>query len=115
MYEDTENQCTTKFDEAKTYFEGLTKSQRNTYMTSSDYIIETSRVRFSAWAAHLGKQITYSNNDYVISDAQNYLLFDTISSIKENNALFFVVIGLLTGVTSVGAFILIKRRKQESK
>ena len=115
MYEDTENQCTSKFTTAKDYFEGLTKAQRSSFMTSGDYIIENARLRFEAWATHLGKQIAYSNNDYVISDAQNYLLFDTISSIKEKNALFFVVIGLLTGVTLVGAFILIKRRKQESK
>ena len=115
MYADTNNQCTSKFSVAIGYFESMNKSERSAFMTSNDYVISTARERLEAWAAHLGKQITYSNNDYIVTDAQNYLLFDTISSIKENNTLFFVVIGLLTGVTSVGAFILIKRRKQESK
>ena len=115
MYADTNNQCTSKFSVAIGYFESMNKTERSTFMTSNDYVISTARERLEAWAAHLGKQITYSNNDYIVTDAQNYLLFDTISSIKENNTIFFVIIGLLTGVTSVGAFILIKRRKQESK
>ena len=115
MYADTNNQCTSKFNVAIGYFESMNKTERSTFMTSNDYVILTARERLEAWAAHLGKQITYSNNDYIVIDAQNYLLFDTISSIKENNTIFFVIIGLVTGVTSVGAFILIKRRKQESK
>ena len=115
MFEDTNNQCNSKFSAAIVYFTNMPKSGRVTFMTSNDYVISTARERLEAWAAHLGKQITYSNNDYIVTDAQNYLLFDTISSIKENNTIFFVIIGLLTGVTSVGAFILMKRRKQESK
>ena len=115
MYADTNNQCTSKFNVAIGYFESMDKSERSTFMTSNDYVISTARERLQAWAAHLGKQITYSNNDYIVMDAQNYLLFDIISITKENNAIFFVIVGLLTGVTSLGAFVFIKRRKQESK
>ena len=111
MFTDTSNQCTTKFSFAKSYFEDLNSSNRTIFMTSNDYVISNARERFEAWAAHLGKQITYSNNDYIVTDAQNYLLFDTLSSNKENNTLLFVVVSLLTGTTSLCTLILIKRRK----
>ena len=67
MYEDTNGQCNTKFAIAKGYFEGLTSTERATFMTSSDYVIAQARERFEAWAAALGKTITYSGGDYVIS------------------------------------------------
>jgi len=39
MYEDTANQCTSKFNTAKGYFEDLSTSERSTFMTSDDYVI----------------------------------------------------------------------------
>ena len=74
MYEDTTNQCSTKFNVAKGYFENLTKAQRIIFMTSDDYVISTAKTRFEAWARFLGKTIIVSNGDYVINNAQfNFL------------------------------------------
>ena len=78
MFEDTNNQCTNKFGFAISLFESMNVTGRLTFMTSNDFVISTARERLEAWTAHLGKQITYSNNDYIVTDAQNYLLFDTV-------------------------------------
>ena len=115
MYADTNNQCTTKFENAVSYFQALESSGRTTFMNSNDYVISTARERFQAWARHLGKQITYSDNDYVVSDAQNSaLLFDNIAS-TERNTIMVITLIALTSVSALGAFIFVKRKKQENK
>ena len=113
MFEDTENQCTSKFSTAIGYFENMPKSGRVTFMTSNDYVIATARERLQAWANHLGKEIVYQNNDYVVSDRQNKVL-QYIFETKNETSTFIIIISVLS-ISSVCGFIFIKRRKQESK
>ena len=112
MFEDTANQCTTKFSVAKGYFESLTKAQRNTFMTSSDYVISTARARLQAWARSLGKTITQSNGDYVISSVQyNVLNLNNQSSVDYP---IIIMISLLVAGTGfiIGCYF-VKRKKEE--
>ena len=110
MYEDTQNQCTSKFTVAKTRFEQMSTSERATFMTSDDYVIQTARTRLQAWANYLGKTITYSNDDYVISN-NNYL--SLMLRTKNNNVIAIIAIVSIVGVGSIAAYFFIKRRKPE--
>ena len=112
MYEDTNNQCTTKFNVAKGYFENLSKDDRATFMTSDDYVISTARDRLQKWAAHLGKTISYSGGDYVISSSRTSVINSTINS---NNALISILVVFVLGTTMIGAYLLIKKKKSNNK
>ena len=110
MYEDTNNQCTSKFTTAKGYFEGLSSSERSTFMTSSDYVVSTARTRLQAWAAHLGKTITQSNGDYVISNTNSIGLQATS---KNTNALITVIVVItMTCAGALGSYLLLKRKRK---
>lgn len=108
MYEDTTNQCTTKFDVAKGYFEALTSDGRATFMTSDDYVISTARTRFNAWAKNLGKTINQSNGDYVISNAKIVSpLFGTL----KNNKVLITIIASALGISSIGGYFFLRRKE----
>ena len=112
MFEDTNGQCTTKFNIAKGYFEDLSKAQRSEFMTSNDYVISTARTRLQAWARSLGKTITQSNGDYVISNLQfNVLDLRGYSGIDYP---VVIMISILTvGTGCIVAYYFLKRRKEE--
>ena len=109
MYEDTNNQCETKFDVAKGYFEDMSTSERNTFMTSDDYVISTARERLEAWAKNQGKEIVYVNGDYVIqsslADIQNLLSQDNSTSV-----LLIIFVSIVT--LSFTSLILILKKKR---
>lgn len=110
MYEDTNNQCTTKFDTAKGYFENLSPSGRATFMTSNDYVIATGRERLQAWAKHEGKQIVSQNGDYVITGASRISML----SMNENNSLIVIVITIASiSFAGVLGLYILKRRKEQ--
>ena len=109
MYEDTNEQCTTKFATAKGYFEALSLSERNTFMSSNDYVISTARERFEAWARNRGQNITYVNNDYVLSSIKVPML-EMISG-GDNITLLTVIIVILTTSATCLCFHL-KRKKR---
>lgn len=110
MYEDTNNQCTTKFDTAKGYFENLSTSGRATFMTSDEYVISTARERFQAWAKHEGKSIVSQNGDYVITNASRI----SVLSMNENNSLIIVVI-VIASISFAGVLglYILKRHKEQ--
>ena len=109
MYEDNSGQCTSKFNVAKGYFESLTSDGRATFMTSDEYVIETARERFEAWATYLGMRITESDGDYVITNAKPLTLFAVI---PQNKTVIIVIVVSLVGLTSIGGYFFIKRRKE---
>ncbi len=110
MYEDTNNQCETKFSVAKGYFEGLTAAQRETFMTSSDYVISTARTRLQAWATHLGKTITYSNGDYVISNSH---ILNPIIDTSNSESLSIIIAISLLAVTGVVGYFYFQRKEEK--
>lgn len=92
MFEDSENQCTTKFTTASGYFNNLSSSEKSAFMTSSDYVISNARERFEAWAANRGKTITYTNGTYTITNASHRMA----SFNNENNTgLIVLLIGIM--------------------
>ncbi len=107
MFEDTNNQCTTKFDVAKCYFENMSTSNRNTFMDSEDYVISQARDRLEKWAAHLGKTIDHVNGDYVISNSNNTLFAD-----PKNNTIIVVVISVVISSLAVAGYFLLKNKKK---
>lgn len=109
MYEDTNGQCNSKFTVAKGYFEGLSKSERATFMSSDDYVISTARSRLEAWASYLGKSITYSDGDYVISNAKN-ISFNSEGIVSNDSITLVVVLSSVLFIT-VGGYFLLKKRK----
>ena len=109
MYEDTSNQCVSKFPTAKGYFENLSSSERASFMTSDDYVISTARNRLQAWATNLGKTISYINGDYVISNAK---IVKPITD-TSNNATTIAIIVSLMGITVLGSFLFLKRKKEQ--
>lgn len=109
MYEDTNGQCNSKFTVAKGYFEGLSKSERATFMSSDDYVISTARTRLEAWASYLGKSITYSDGDYVISNAKN-VSFNSDGIVSNDSITLVVVLSSVLFIT-VGGYFLLKKRK----
>ncbi len=108
MFEDTNKQCETKFPTAKGYFEGLSKAERNTFMTSNDYVIATARERLVAWAAYHGKTITNSGDDgYVINS-------NKLSITAQNNAVLLITIISVVIISSLTVtYLVIKKRKQD--
>ena len=111
MYEDTNGQCTTKFNTAKGYFEGLSTSERITFMTSNDYVISSARARFEAWARNQNATITLSNGDYVISAAKNPIIDTTKGAFDQITII--VITTLSIGVISLAVFLSIKHKRKE--
>lgn len=111
MFEDTENQCTTKFTTASGYFNNLSSSEKSTFMNSSDYVISNARERFEAWATNRGKTITYSNGTYAIVNASHRM----VSFVNENNTGFIVLlIGIMMCCSTFAiAFYMFKKHSNE--
>ena len=109
MYEDTADQCKAKFDVAESYFEGMSKSERTTFMTSTNYVIATARERFEAWARHEGKMINQSGDDYVIS--RN--IIPGIVSSDNNKTIGIIVIISLISISTIGGYFFISHRRKE--
>ena len=111
MYEDTNNQCSTKTNVAIGYFNNLSSAERSTFMTSNDYVIATARERFNAWLANQGKTIVQSNNDYVVN-SNHKIVLNNISSDNISTTFIIVLVSTITLIT-VGGFILIHRKKEK--
>ena len=107
MYEDTTNQCNSKFEIAKMHFENLTSSGRSTFMTSSDYVIATARERLEAWARNQGQSITQVNGDYVISSNKSIRLFN-----GDNTYIIALAISMI-GLVGFSGYFFFRFRKRE--
>ncbi|MCQ2802229.1 MAG: endonuclease [Bacilli bacterium] len=97
MFEDIDNQCETKYSIAKTQFNKMSDSQREEFMSSTDYVISTARERMTMWAKHHGESFNFNNlltkntqNISLVSDNKNSLLIAIFS---------LIIIGSLIGFT----------------
>lgn len=112
MYEDTEGQCNSKFDNAETYFKALSATERAKFMTSADYVISSARERLEAWATYLGKTISNENGDYVIKNASvNRTITEELNKDETAITLIFVI----CVVASLGSALYLFKRKRLSK
>ncbi|MGM9873846.1 MAG: endonuclease [Bacilli bacterium] len=75
MYNDTENQCLTKFNDVINKLNTLSSDEIKTFFTSEDYVISCARERLNAWAIALGKTITYNSDSvsFIVNANNNYL------------------------------------------
>ena len=109
MYEDTMGQCEDgKFENAKVYFQNMSKEDRQTFMTSDDYVISSARARFVAWATHLGQTIEYVDGDYIVKT--NMDSYRNIVDSNDDTAIIVIVIALFT-ISLFGTLLLIKKKK----
>lgn len=113
MYEDTANQCVNKFDIASGYFGNMSSSERVTFMTSSDYVIATARERFEAWARYHGKTISYENSDYIIKNGSPVSILLGNEMTNNSQILLIVIVSSLLGVSLIGGYILLRKRKEQ--
>ena len=105
MFEDTNNQCSTKLNTAIGYLHNLTQTERNTFRDSNDFVIATARERLEAWATSKGKTIDYSDGSLV-----NANRVFTVNS-HENNTIIVLVIISMVGISSIGACLYIRKKK----
>ena len=80
MFSDTNDQCETKFGQAKTIFESLSKAERIRFMENEAYTLTKARERLLRWAAHEGSSIQKSDEDYVIAISRSALTLPAFSS-----------------------------------
>lgn len=113
MYEDTANQCVTKFATASNYFGNMSSSERVTFMTSSDYVIATARERFEAWARYHGKTISYENSDYIIKNGSPVSILLGNEMTNNSQILLIVIVSSLLGVSVIGGYIFLRKRKEQ--
>ena len=107
MYEDTNNQCTTKLDLAISKLNTMLSDDKNTFWTSDDYVIRTARERLIAWAAHEQKTLTYNEGSFHANAARNMI---NISS-SNNPMVVITIISIITAL-SLGGYVFLKRRKE---
>jgi len=113
MYEDTANQCVTKFATASDYFGNMSSSERATFMTSNDYVIATARERFEAWARYHGKTISYENSDYIIKNGSPVSILLGNEMTNNSQILLIVIVSSLLGVSLIGGYFLLRKRKEQ--
>ncbi len=112
MYADTDNQCKTKLDVAQGYFEDLSASEQETFMSSNDYVIASARARLIAWATHEGKTITTdSNGKYVISNSIKMTGFGQ-TELSDNNSIIILFVICSLGAGALSVCYLLKKKKR---
>ena len=105
MYEDTANQCNTKYSVAKGYFNGLSVAERSSFMTSNDYVISTARNRLEAWARNKGEEIIHINGDYSFSSGAH-----SFSVVNDDNQLVIIITSIST-ISLLGLLFFLKKKK----
>ena len=108
MYGDSDNQCLSKFGNAKKYFANMSTSERNSFMNSDDYVISTARERFEAWASYKGKSISYVNGDYVVG----LYLYDVLTLTENNKSRIAIVIFASLSMMVCASYFFIKHKKR---
>ena len=106
MYEDTNNQCTSKLTTVAGYIQNMSSDEKSSFQNSNDYVISTARTRLNAWAAHEGKTINWSTG--TLSNTNRLVpLEDT----KDFNTITLVIIISMVGVSSIGIYLYIRKKK----
>jgi uncharacterized membrane protein len=109
MFSDTGNQCATKFGQAKTIFESLSKAERVRLMENGAYTLTKARERLLYWAAHEKTSITKVGDDYVIFVSSLALVVNKTPTAGISATM------VLVGVGSIVAVVLfVKRRRKTS-
>ncbi len=108
MFEDTENQCESKYSTAVTYFENMTSEERYNFMNGNLYTLNQARTRFRAWAVNQGENIHYEDGDYIISTAKIMALNE-----YRNDNQIIVILTIISLISLSTLLFAVKKRKQE--
>ena len=109
MFEDTNNQCETKFNAAIGKLNTMSSSDKTTFMTSNDYVIATARNRLENWARHFGKTISLSNDTIVVSS--NSLVSNPIIT-SNTDSIAVIVILAVASLTVIGGYFFLRKKKE---
>ena len=109
MFEDTNNQCTTKLNTAIGYLNGASSAEKSTFQTSTDYVISTARIRLEAWAANQGKTINYSGSSIVLQ-SRVFLNITGLTDEQSNCVTLTIIISTITAL-AVGGYFFFRRKK----
>lgn len=109
MYEDTDGQCTTKLSSALEKLNSMSNSDKDTFMTSTDYVIATARERIEAWARHEGKTLSLTNNTFVVNSAS---ISPITNNVTNNPTLTIVIIVATMSLISIGGYFFIRRKHE---
>ena len=107
MFEDTTDQCLTKYRIAEGYFKNLSSSEQKTFITSEDYVISTAKARLDKWAEAHGEKIELVNDGYQF--AKKTLGIYEITSKDYSTLIIILFSSILAVVTST---VVIKKRKK---
>ena len=107
MYEDTVNQCVTKLDIALSKLNSMSVADKNTFMTSNDYVIKCARERIEAWARNQDK--TFALNDNTFAANRGGLSID--GNFADDNGVYIIMIICALSLASTVSLIIIKKRK----
>ena len=111
MFEDTNNQCTTKLNIAIGYLNGASSAEKSTFQTSNDYVIQTARTRLEAWAANQGKTINYSGSNIVLQ-SRVFVNIASLTGEQINGVALTIIISTITAL-SIGGYFFFRRKKQQ--
>ena len=109
MYEDTNNQCTTKLDIAIDKLNSMSSSEKSTFWTSNSYVIVTARERLSAWAVNQGKTLTYNGSSFVVASRTNVL--NPLGNISPNNIMVIVLVISGLSISIAATYLCLKKKK----
>ena len=107
MYEDTNNQCTSKLTTVVGYIQNMSSDEKSSFQNSNDYVISTARTRLNAWAAHEGKTINWSTG--TLSNTNRLVPLGNTEN--NNNTIIMLIIVSMVGVTSIGACLYIRKKR----
>ena len=108
MYENTNNQCLTKLDIALEKLNTLSQSDKNTFMTSNDYVIKCARERIQAWARNQDKEFELNNDNNFVINSNNIFNGDNFTD-KDSTSLIIIICAL--SLVSTISLLIIKKRK----
>ena len=109
MYEDNVNQCKTKLSAALEKLNSMSNADKNTFMTSTDYVIATARERITAWARHEGKTFSLTNNTFVVNTAN---ISPIVNNVTNNSTMLLIVVFTSITLISIGGYFFIRRKHE---
>lgn len=110
MIEDTPGQCSGeegKLNLALKKLNRLPEEEKNTFLTSSNYVIATARERIKAWAIHEGKEVAFDSTNFVLDS--NY---DSMLITRENENISVLVIVLSVSFICVSGCLILRSKKK---
>ena len=110
MINDTTNQYKTKLGIAIDKLNSLSIIEKDSFNSSSDYVISTARNRLEAWARSEGKVLTYNEGVYA-ANANNIDRY--INNIDTNISLLVHILVFSIGSVTFSTCLILRKKKKE--